>query len=421
MSKRGMLTRFALYGLFKNQRYFEPFLVLAFLDKGLSFFLIGLLVGFRELIVNLLEIPSGVIADVLGRRRVLVLAHLSYVVGFSLLGVGEHLALLFAGMFAFAIGESFRTGTHKAMIFDWLKREQRTDEKTQVYGYTRSWSKTGSAISVILAAGIVLLTRNYEYTFYLCVIPYTLGAINLLLYPVYLESQQSAKLSTTELFNHFRQSLRIARTDHRMRRLVLQSMGFEGVFHSVKDYLQPVLLAIAVPLAADVVLMADLAEPQKVAILAAPVYFLLHVCSAIASRNAHRVADAAGSEFQAIRWIWSAALCVFVVMAVCGYIDVLLPMMIAFIVLFILHNLWRPIQIGRFEKYGQSIQGATLLSMESQARRLATMFAAPLIGLAIDAASGLEHAGSLWPIGLFGLFVGIVLFPRPSGNESGNT
>ena len=54
-----MLFRFSLYGFLKNQRYFEPFLVLIFLEKGLSFFLIGLLIGFREVVVDLLEIPSG--------------------------------------------------------------------------------------------------------------------------------------------------------------------------------------------------------------------------------------------------------------------------------------------------------------------------------------------------------------------------
>ena len=56
-----MLFRFSLYGFLKNQRYFEAFLVLVFMDKGLSFFQIGLLVGFRELMVNLFEIPSGAV------------------------------------------------------------------------------------------------------------------------------------------------------------------------------------------------------------------------------------------------------------------------------------------------------------------------------------------------------------------------
>ena len=38
-----MLSRFCLYGFLKNQQYYDPFLVLAFREKGLSFAAIGLL------------------------------------------------------------------------------------------------------------------------------------------------------------------------------------------------------------------------------------------------------------------------------------------------------------------------------------------------------------------------------------------
>ncbi len=55
----------------------------------------------------------------------------------------------------------FATGTHKAIIFCWLQHEGRGDEKTATYGYTRSWSKIGSAVSVVVAAGIVMTDGRY--------------------------------------------------------------------------------------------------------------------------------------------------------------------------------------------------------------------------------------------------------------------
>ena len=61
-----MLFRFSLYGFLKNQRYFEPFILLAFMQKGLSFAMIGLLIGFREICINIMEIPTGAVADVAG-------------------------------------------------------------------------------------------------------------------------------------------------------------------------------------------------------------------------------------------------------------------------------------------------------------------------------------------------------------------
>ena len=77
-----MLFRYCLYGFLKNQRYFEPFFMLVLLQEGLSYTWIGLLVGARDLTVNLLEIPSGVAADAWGRRRAMMASFAAYIVSF---------------------------------------------------------------------------------------------------------------------------------------------------------------------------------------------------------------------------------------------------------------------------------------------------------------------------------------------------
>jgi len=68
-----MLARFSLYGFLKNQRYYEPFMILLFLERGFSFTQIGILVAFREIWINLFEVPSGALADMYGRRRCMIL------------------------------------------------------------------------------------------------------------------------------------------------------------------------------------------------------------------------------------------------------------------------------------------------------------------------------------------------------------
>jgi MFS family permease len=178
-----MIRRFSLYGFLKNQRYFEPFIILFFLQQGLSFTQIGILIGFRELFINLVEIPSGAVADLFGRRRSMVLSFIAYIISFIIFGFSSDYWHFFIAMFFFAIGEAFRTGTHKAMIFTWLRLQGRLDEKTRVYGYTRSWSKIGSIVSTILAVLFVLLTNNYSYVFFFAIVPYIIGLLNFLSYP----------------------------------------------------------------------------------------------------------------------------------------------------------------------------------------------------------------------------------------------
>ena len=403
-----MIFRFSLYGFLRNQRYFEPFLILAFLQVGLSFFEIGLLIAFRELCVNVLEIPSGAIADLYGRRRSLILSFGAYVVGFLTFGFTDQFAFFFAAMFFLAVGDAFRTGTHKAMIFTWLRLQGRSDERTRVYGYTRSWSKIGAAVSALIAAAFVLATDSYTLVFFLAAVPYIGNIINFLGYPAELEGEPELRAGPRQVLVHMRGSLRAAFGAGGLRRLVLESMGFEGVFHAVKDYLQPILVAASVGAASGIALSDDLSEVQQSALLIGPVYFVLHMLSSAASRNAHRVAAAAGSEDGAARWMWGTAAVLFAVILAAGLVDVPAVLILAFIGLSALQDLWRPVLIARFDEHSNEAQGATVLSIESQARRFATMILAPLMGLAVDAAQSGGSVGPYWPLGAVGLVAAIL-------------
>ena len=406
-----MIFRFSLYGFLKNQRYYEPFLLLALIQMGLSFFEIGLLFGFRELAVNILEIPSGAIADLYGRRRSMMLSFAAYILGFLALGFADQLALLFMAMLLLAVGDAFRTGTHKAMIFTWLRLQGRSDERTQVYGYTRSWSKIGSAVSALAAAIFVLLMDSYTLIFFFAVVPYALNIVNFLGYPAELEGEPTVSPGPRQVVAHMNRTLTSAVRRPGLRRLILESMGFEGVFRAVKDYLQPVLALAAIAAASRFSLSDGLSEVQQSALLVGPVYLVLHLLSSVASRNAHRIAHRAGGEVNAARWMWGASIVIFAVVFVAGFSNLSALLIVAFVTLYVLQDSWRPVLISRFDEHSTEEQGATVLSIESQARRFATMVLAPLMGLAIDTAQREAiGAGAFWPIGVIGVAVGLVFF-----------
>ncbi len=405
-----MLARFSLYGFLKNQRYFEPFLLLAFLEKGLTFFDIGLLIAFREVTVILLEIPSGAVADVYGRRKSMVLSFLAYITSFLVFGLAQQLALLFVAMFLFGIGEAFRTGTHKAMIFAWLRLEGRLDERTKYYGYTRSWSKFGSAMSVLLAAAFVFISGAYTTVFFFAIPPYVLGIINFAGYPKELDEGVEGRASLATVWRHMSQALVASLKYAKLRRLLLESMGFEGVFHAVKDYIQPVLTAAAAVTVAGYVVAEDWTEPQQAVLLVAPVYLALYLLSGVASRRAHVLANATGGEDRAALFVWGSGVVVFTGLALAAFFEVFAVVIAAFVSLHVLQNLWRPILISRLDAHGGEFQGATLLSVESQSRRAATMVVAPLIGLAVDAAAARGTGSAFWPIGVLGGMVTLGFF-----------
>jgi hypothetical protein len=76
-----------------------------------------------------------------------------------------------------------------------------------------------------------------------------------------------------------------------------------------------------------------------------------------------------------------------------------------------LEAVWRPVAISRFDDHGSEEQGATLLSIESQARSLTTVVLAPIVGLLVDTSVNAGISASL-PIGAVGLVVGLTFFLR---------
>jgi len=423
MPKIGILTRFSLYGFLKNQQYYDYFLLLAFRQMGLSYFLIGVLIAFREIMINLIEIPTGAIADLWGRRRSMIFSFASYILSFAIFGfsgtaalegnLAQHtlMPLLFLAMVFFAIGDAFRTGTHKAMIFTWLRIQGRTNERTRIYGYTRSWSKTGSAVSVILACIFVFLTSNFIYVFFFAIIPYILNIINFLGYPKEVDGDIGEETSIREMVRHLKETLLVSVKQASLRRLILESMGFEGFFKASKDYLQPILMAASLPLTVFLFSGVQLTDEQKSVVLIGPVFFVLFILSAVASRNAYRLVDKTGQEDRTARLLWGVSFVVFLVIFPAMYYGIHWIMIAGFVALYVIQNFWRPVLISRFDAHSDEAKGATVLSIESQAKSSTTMIIAPVLGLAIDLAR--DHgigASEFWPLGVLGAVIAVGFF-----------
>ena len=82
------LRLFICFRMLFNARFYYPVYALLFLEHGLSWEDFGILNGIWAITIILLEVPSGALADTLGRKKLLVLAAICMIV--------EMLALLFA-------------------------------------------------------------------------------------------------------------------------------------------------------------------------------------------------------------------------------------------------------------------------------------------------------------------------------------
>ncbi|MFC1998246.1 MFS transporter [Chloroflexota bacterium] len=414
-----MIRRFSLYGFLKNQRYFEPFIILFFRAQiGLSWTQIGFLIGFKAFCIIIMEIPSGAIADLFGRRRSMMLSFSACIAAFAIFGFSQQYWHLFIAMFFFAIGEAFRTGTHKAMIFTWLRREGRTDEKTKVYGYTRSWSKIGSALSIVLAGAFVWLTKNYNYVFFFAIIPYVLDIINVMSYPRELEGQPGTRVGIRDVVSHLGGCLRDAMKLRRLRRLIIESMSFEGVHKAVEDYLQPIIMSAALLIP----YMAGMDDIRRITPLIVAVYVILYLVSAFASRKSHLLSDRAGGEEKGSRLLWKMVFTIYITLIPLLFFGYYLEAVIGFILLSLIQNFWRPVLISRFDAYASETHGATILSIESLAKSFSTMIVAPILGVAVDFISDRQGpGGDFWPVAAIAAVFALLMLLAPLKDKGNGT
>lgn len=99
--------------------------------------------------VLLSEVPSGMLADRYGRRRVLMAAGAIFIVGLLSFGLGDGLMMLIAAYAAFGLSDAAISGADSAMLYDSLQPLERTDEFEPRLGRLNASLMGGFAVMTI--------------------------------------------------------------------------------------------------------------------------------------------------------------------------------------------------------------------------------------------------------------------------------
>ncbi|MFP4179182.1 MAG: MFS transporter [Spirochaetaceae bacterium] len=387
ITKDIQFVKFSLYGFIKNLRFFDPYLLLFFLESGLDYFQIGILFSIREIATNVIEVPSGFAADLMGRRRVMMSSFLIYILSFLVFYFTRGFGPYAAAMVLFAGGEAFRTGTHKSMILDYLSRNKMKEQKVHYYGGTRAWSQRGSALSALIAGLLVFFSGTYRTVFLYTLVPYVLGFFLMVSYPKYLDfsvendGKQGRESSTRSAGGaEILKGIGSLMKEPVSRRVFLHASFSSAAFKTVKDYIQPMIrnFAVALPL------FAGLSEEKRVSVAAGVAYFVLYMLTASASTRSGSVEEKFSGREKALNVTYLVFAFVMAVVGVCVGTPVAIAGIIIFIGLYLLENIRRPMTVGFLGDIVKGRAMATGLSLESQMKTLIVAVLAPLFGLGAD-------------------------------------
>lgn len=411
--------KFCMYGFFKNLQLFDAFLMLFFIEQGISFLQIGTLYAIREITILILEIPTGVFADIIGRRKTMITSFLGYIVSFIIFFLSTNYFLLIIAMLFFGFGNAMRTGTHKAIIFDYLKIRGWETQKLNYYGRTRSWSQIGSAVSSLIAAAIVISFNSYKWIFIFSTLPYVIDLFLIWSYPKSLDgpikaySNDSLNIKFVKHFKDIKTVFKSANLWHTLTNLSF----FQGYFKSIKDYLQPLIVVALSGVYFKTIEIPERMHPAFIGLI----YFLIFLITSSTSRNVKKLTKHFKSENQTLNTTLFSGLLLGVIIGLLMLTDNNLMTIPIFILIYIVQNIRKPYGAYLIASKVKNETMATSLSIQSQLDAIYAAIFAILLGFLADKYS-LSKAILLFGILLMGIsllieFLALMLKKR---NERSN-
>ncbi len=382
IKKDRQIKKFCLYGFLKNLRFFEPYLYIYLIQVvHLNLFQIGTLFSIRGIIIYLFEVPSGIFADQYGKKTELMICFIFYIASFLFFFLGGSYAIVAVGMVLFGLGEAFRSGTHKAMIYSYLEQKGWFGHKTFVYGRTRSFSLIGSSLSAFTAIFLIIKLPRMQSIFLFSIIPYILDFLLIWFYPETLNEPVETTISIKNFITHSIKQLKNIFANRPLRKVVVSSSLFDAIFKVLKDYIQPILNDII--LVSGIYVVASMDAATQLKIILGIIYGVMYIFSSWVSRNVYRLNLKFNSD-KLMDISFDIFGIVFFIMFFAIKTKIMLVVILLYFFLYPLKDGRRPMVVDVLGDCMKKNERATVLSIDSQLSSLFMIILAPLLGYIAD-------------------------------------
>ena len=238
--------------LFSGLRITDAVWVALLAARGFSLWEIGLAESVYHIVSLFCEVPSGMAADLLGRKKTLLSGGVLTVTCNLLMAFAPNLFTICLAMGLNALAMTMFSGTFTALVYDSLKTEGREDEYIQVSANSSQISMLANAIGSLASllkrflgfAGFYLLSAAFEGV--------STAALALMEEPIVTESQASReKHPLRALPEQFRQlvrdSLHVLHTCPMAVKLIASSALISVPSYLTKMFLQQRLVELGWP------------------------------------------------------------------------------------------------------------------------------------------------------------------------------
>lgn len=138
-------------------RFFIPVLALFYIASHVSLKEFGIIMGVFSATIFIIEIPSGILADKIGKKNVLLISRFMYLVEVALLAFTNGFWFFLIAKFASGIGVSLSSGTSQALFYDSVKRLGKEEDFKKYFGTQKVISYASMGVVFIIGAYLFTL------------------------------------------------------------------------------------------------------------------------------------------------------------------------------------------------------------------------------------------------------------------------
>ncbi|HPT21365.1 MAG TPA: MFS transporter [Bacteroidales bacterium] len=160
---RGNIIRLNVIKFSKWFSLVMPVIFPFYTENHLSITEIMALKSVYSMVIVALELPSGYFADVLGRKKTLVIGSVLAAAGFIIYSFTHcYVGFLLAEM-ALGAGQSFISGADSAMLYDTLASGNRQDEYTRYEGINASIGNFSEAFAGLTGGALAVISLRFPF------------------------------------------------------------------------------------------------------------------------------------------------------------------------------------------------------------------------------------------------------------------
>lgn len=153
-----------LHSLVRNINFTQGFWLLFLLEvKGFNLFEVGLLEMVFHLTSLSMEVPTGVIADVFGRKISRILGILSYFIYIFIMIFSGSFGVILIGFIFCGLSFTFESGSGEALVYDSLKLMNEEKRFMKVNGMKEVIYQIAGAISLVLGGYVISISFNLSW------------------------------------------------------------------------------------------------------------------------------------------------------------------------------------------------------------------------------------------------------------------